>query len=533
MNGHADLENDSVITATGRFGRVTTGQGYRRATGGTAAQSDGAPDLSSQTMRFRLSFSIPLAMLVLAALPAIAAASWNQHAVFQDDHNLLERGDAARERTLDELRALGVDVVKAQLTWADVAPRGRHRPAGFVAADPATYPGWARYDALVRDAQARGMSVMLALSPPYPGWATARRGDRVGVDRPSPSAFGSFAEAAGRHFPTVDIWTIGNEPNHPGFLYPQATRRRVPFAPHRYRALVREAVAGLHRSGHAGNTILFGELLPIGKSRYFRKNTIKPLRFIREFFCLDSNWRPFHGRAASLRGCQRYRPITGVTGFAYHPYTRPNGPRGREPSSDDATIRSYGRIARALDIARSKGRIDGPRLPIWNTEFGFQSNPPDRFQTKLSRIPAFMAESELWISLRNDRVASFSQFTMTDTPVRSSGDVFGTWQGGLRFADGRPKKDVYDGYRLPIFVRLLGPGAVEVWGAARPGGAGAVVQVQERPAGGKFSNLGAPLTVENARGYFRARFEISKAAQRRYRFVYDGQGSRAAKAATR
>jgi hypothetical protein len=41
------------------------------------------------------------------------------------------------------------------------------------------------------------------------------------------------------------------------------------------------------------------------------------------------------------------------------------------------------------------------------------------------------------------------------------------------------------------------------------------------------------LTVDNARGYFRARFEISKAAHRRYRFVFDGQRSRAAKAATR
>ena len=484
-------------------------------------------------MRLRLSFSIPLALLALAALPAVATASWTQHAIFQDDHNLLERGDAARQRTLDELRTLGVDVIKAQLTWSEVAPGGRTRPTGFVASDPAHYPGWGRYDALVRDAQARGMSVMLALSPPYPGWATARRGDRVGVDRPSPRAFGDFAEAAGRRYPGVDMWTIGNEPNHPGFLYPQATRKRVPFAPHRYRALVRQAVAGLHRSGHAGNTILFGELLPIGKSRYFRKNTIKPLRFIREFFCLDSSWRPFRGRASRVRGCRRYRPITGVTGFAYHPYTRPNGPRGREPSSDDATIRSYGRITRALDIARRKGRIDGPRLPVWNTEFGFQSNPPDRFQTRLSRIPGFMAESELWISLRNRRVASFSQYTLTDTPVRRRGDIFGTWQGGLRFDNGRAKQGVYDGYRLPIFVRLLGPQAVEVLGAARPGGAGAVVQVQERPRGGDFTNLGGALTVDNARGYFRARYRISRAAQRRYRFVFDGQGSRAAKPATR
>ena len=484
-------------------------------------------------MRFRPSYSISLAFITLAALPAVATASWSQYAVFQDDHKLLERGDAVRERTLDELSGLGVDVIKAQLSWSEVAPRGPRRSAGFIATDPTQYPGWARYDALVRDVQARGMRVMLALSPPFPGWATARRGDAVGVDRPNPQAYGAFAEAAGRRYRGVDIWTIGNEPNHPGFLYPQATRERVPFAPHRYRALVREAVAGLRRAGHAGSTVLFGELLPIGKSRYFRKNTIKPLRFIHEFFCLDSRWRPFRGQAARLRGCHRYRKLTGLTGFAYHPYTRPNGPRGKEPSPDDATIRSYGRITRALDIARRRGRIGGPRLPIWNTEFGFQSNPPDRFQTALSRIPSFMAESELWISLRNPRVASFSQYTLTDTPVRRSGDIFGTWQGGLRFHDGRAKPGVYDGYRLPIFVRLLGPQAVEVRGAARPGGAGSVVQIQERPRRGGFRNLGGPLTVSNARGYFRARLRISDAAQRRYRFLHGGHGSRAAKAVTR
>jgi hypothetical protein len=480
----------------------------------------------------RLSFAVLLGAVLLGMLPAAASASWRQHAVFEDNAMLLERGDAVREQTLDELSALGVDVVKAQLTMAAAAPGGRRRPRGFDGSDPSEYPGWGRFDALVRDVEARGMQVMMALSPPFPGWATARKGDRVGVDRPSPKAFGEFAVAAGRRYPSVGIWTIGNEPNHPGFLYPQATRERVPFAPHLYRDLVRRAVAGLRLAGHTDDEILFGELLPIGKSSYFRKNTIKPLRFIREFFCLDSRWRPFRGRAARIRGCQRYRRLTGLTGFAYHPYTRPNGPRGKEPTSDDATIRSYGRITRALDIARRKGRIGGPRLPIWNTEFGFQSNPPDRFQTRLARIPGFMAESELWISLRNSRVASFSQYTLEDTPVRRSGDIFGTWQGGLRFDNGRQKKGVYDGYRLPIFVRLLGPNAVEVWGGARPAGAGAAVQVQQR-AGRTYENLGEPVSVRNVRGYFRARFRISNAADRRYRLVSGGHASPAAKAVTR
>jgi hypothetical protein len=479
--------------------------------------------------------TITIAMLVAAALAAPAAdASSRQVTIFQDDAGLLRAGDGGRESMLNELDALGVDVIKAQLLWAEAAPRGKRKPRGFDGSDPSEYPGWGAYDAFVRDAEARGFRVMIALSPPYPGWATSRRGDREGSSRPSAREFGRFAEAAGERYPSVDIWTIGNEPNHPEFLFPQSKRGGAPVAPHAYRSMVRSSVAGLNRAGHAGSTILFGELLPIGKSSTGPKQNLQPIRFLREFFCLDSNWRRFRGRAAKIRGCNRYRRLKGLDGFAYHPYTRPGGPRIVEPSQNDATIRSLGRITRALDIARRKRRIGGRRLPIWSTEFGFQSRPPDPYLgATLSRIPGFMAESELWLSLRNRRVASFSQYTMTDTPLRGSGDVFGTWQGGLRFASGRAKPGVYRGFRLPIFVHQLGPGAVEVRGAARPGGAGSVVQVQQRRRGGRFADLGGPITVRNARGYFTARFRIARAGERRFRFRYEHMTSPDTKAVLR
>jgi hypothetical protein len=475
-----------------------------------------------------------LVVLTGLCLPAAAHAGGRQVTVFQDDQLLLRSGDSTRTDLLDEVDAMGVDVIKAGLLWADVAPRGRRKPSGFDGSDPSGYPGWGAYDALVRDAQARGLRVMFALSPPYPGWATKRRGDREGSSTPNSREFGRFAEAAGERYQGVDLWTIGNEPNHPGFLAPQSKAGR-PVAPHSYRAMVRSSVAGLHRAGHGGSTILFGELLPIGKSRTGPKQNLQPIRFLREFFCLDSSWRPFRGRAAKVRNCDRYRRLTGLDGFAYHPYTRPGGPRIVEPSRDDATIRSLGRVTRALDIGRRKNRIGGRRLPIWNTEFGFQSRPPDPYLgARLSRIPSFMAESELWLSLRNRRVASYSQYTMTDTPLRGSGDVFGTWQGGLRFADGRAKPGVYNAFRLPIFVRLLGPRAVEVRGAARPGGAGSVVQVQQRRSRrGAFENLGGPITVRNANGYFSARFRIGRASGRTFRFRYQDMSSPDTKAVVR
>jgi hypothetical protein len=455
-----------------------------------------------------LTLSLVLTLAAIALLPAGAGANPRQYALFQDEGLLLERGEAQRRATLDELRALGVDMIKVQLNWASVAPTGRRKPKGFDATDPSQYPDWVRYDGILADAQARGLKVMFALAPPAPGWATrGTRRDRVGVNRPSPLEFGRFAEAAARHFPGVDVWTLWNEPNHPGHLFPQSLNG-VPVAPHIYREMVRSGVRGLERGGAGGDPILFGELLPIGKPSTGPKRNLKPLRFLRAFF-------------------SRGKRLTGLDGFAYHPYTRPAGPFLIEPSSDDATIRSYGRVGHVLDAARANNRIGGKRLPIWNTEFGFQTNPPDPFMAEISRVPYFWSVSELWFSYSNRRVKSISQYTMDDSPGDPS-----QWQSGLRFSNGAPKTNIYNNYRLPILVRQLGPGAVEVRGAARPGGAGSTVQVQQRGRKGAFKNLGAALTVRNVRGYFVIRYRISKAASRSFRFTTGGQMSLTVKPVT-
>jgi hypothetical protein len=455
--------------------------------------------------RTTLTHSVLLAIAALALLPAAAGASPGQYALFQDEHLLLELGEAQRQGTLDEVSGLGVDMIKVQVNWSFVAPGGRRKPSGFDATDPSQYPGWARYDAVLADAHARGLKVMFALAPPAPGWATTgTRRDTEGVNRPSAREFGRFAEAAARRFPGVDVWTLWNEPNHPGHLYPQSVNGR-PVAPHIYREMVRAGVSGLARGGAKRKPVLFGELLPIGKSSTGPKRNLKPIRFLRSFFS---------------RGT-----LSGLDGFAYHPYTRPDGPFLIEPSPDDATIRSYGRIGRVLDSARARGRITGKRLPIWNTEFGFQTKPPDPFfGANIARVPYFWSVSELWLSYPNRRIKSISQYTMNDQPGDPS-----LWQSGLRFADGTPKTNIYNNFRLPILVRQLGPGAVEVRGDARPTGAGAMVQIQQRGRRGAFKNLGGAIQVRNRRGYFVARYRVSNAARRTFRFTTGGQSSLAVK----
>jgi len=459
--------------------------------------------------------------VALGALTSPASASSDQTALFQDDRQLLQSGVEKRRQTLDEIKALGADAVKVSLEWASVAPGGSSRPANFDASDPAAYPqnNWARYDGLIADAQARGLRVLVAITAPAPGWATKKRGDTRGVDRPSAAQLALFSQAVGRRYrDKIDWWTIWTEPNLPRFLYPQS-RNGIPYAPHLYRAMVRGAVDGLRRSGNGHDRILFGELLPIGRRGSKANINVKPLLFLREFFCLTSRYRAYRGSPARRRSCARYKRLTGVGGFAYHPYTRPSGPLTREPTRDDATIRSLGRVTRVLDRARSRRRIGGGRQKIYITEFGYQSSPPDRFQARLSRIPGFLGLAE-WLAFRNGRVATWSQYTLEDDPIGLGADRFGSWQGGLKFTNGSRKPGVYNAYQLPLYVRRTSRSGVEVWGAARPGGAGSSIQIQQHRGGGAFVNLGNRLTVSNGRGYFRARFRLSSPTHRSYRFQF-------------
>src|SRR5207248_3061537 len=117
--------------------------------------------------------------------------------------------------------------------------------------------------------------------------------------------------------------------------------------------------------------------------------------------------------AARKRGCHKIGRFPD-SGLAYHPYTKPAGPRLSE-AQDDAAIGQLGRVRATLDALARRGKLP-PGLPIWITEFGYQTNPPDPiFGASLGRAAGFMDQSE-WIAFRNSRVAAYSQYTLFDDP---------------------------------------------------------------------------------------------------------------------
>jgi hypothetical protein len=183
-----------------------------------------------------------------------------------------------------------------------------------------------------------------------------------------------------------------------------------------------------------------------------------PVDFWRELSCLDSKGRKLTGSNASVRDCTSPGRMD-VTGIAHHPYTKS---AGRAPSdkggSHDMTLASISRLELWADRGARAGRL--PRnLPIYATEFGFQTNPPDRTSgVSLSAQAQYLNQAE-YMSWANSRLRSVAQYELFDELDT------GAFQTGLRFEDGRAKPGL-DAYRTPVWSFKRGS-YLYVWGMVR------------------------------------------------------------------
>ena len=459
------------------------------------------------TSRRRRACAAALAVVGAFALPAAATAAPNQESIIEDELRMLHSGPEARAAALDDAVALGADTIRANVQWARYAPAATstERPAGFDGANPAAYPpgSWDALTELIAGAEARGMSVLLTVTGSGPAWASRCGGSIVKRQtcRPRPGMFGEFVRAVGLQFPQVKRWSLWNEPNQPGWLSPQFGRVRgavVPVAADVYRSLARSAISGLRASGHGGDQILLGETAPVGRTTgSLARRPAAPEFFLRELFCLDARGRKLRGATAKARGCARFRRLA-VTGYAHHPYGRSasTAPSARVAPGEIGILTSR-RLKKVLDQAARAGRIPR-RLPIFYTEHGFQSRPPEPVGVTLARQATYINQSD-WVAFRDRRIRSVAQYKLVDDPD------LGGFQTGLRFASGEAKPS-YDAYRLPIWVSRQGS-RLRVYGQVRPAAAGAAgaVEIQAAPRRGRAFRTVKTVDVRSARGHFTTR----------------------------
>ena len=262
--------------------------------------------------------------------------------------------------------------------------------------------------------------------------------------------------------------------------------------------MVARGVPALRATAAPGAQIFVGELAPVGTAT----KVIGPKRFMQQWLCLNKSWRRVRSG-----GCRSFKKVV-ANGFAHHPY----GPTTTVPARRDIiNMLVIRRLGSALDKAARAGRISRG-LPIYSTEFGYQSNPPDPFvSTSLKRQAELLNLMEEY-SYRYSRLKSYSQYLLADDRARSGSSAL-RWAGfqtGLRFSSGK-QKPAFDAYKLAIVVKRSG-GGVRIWGHARPGTGRQLVQLQRR-SGGAFVNDGGRFSTNSA-GYF----EVRRGKRAQYRF---------------
>ena len=318
---------------------------------------------------------------VLAALIAVPAAeaSTRQVTILQDDVHL--RHDTAA--TLDEFSALGADVVKIGLSWDEVAPNGRRKPSGFDAGNPAAYQ-WGNYPQVIEAISARGMRPYRQRRRPRARLGVeARRAARHEPARAARST-ACFAEAVGKQFPGVDLWSLWNEPNLYSWLSPQR-KQGTPLSPSIYRNLYLAGHAGLERSGHGADTILLGELMPRGGTS---SKKIPPARLPARDGLPRPQLPPVSAGArrasAAASGSAASRPRASPT----TPTRRAGGPqRRREWPRRRRDRPAVARVTRDARRARPPRQAARGALPIWITEFGYQTEAARPVRQRRSSAP--------------------------------------------------------------------------------------------------------------------------------------------------
>jgi hypothetical protein len=513
----------------------------------------------------------------LVAAPGSALASHNQVAILQDDANLLGNPGP----TLQEMRHLGVQMVRVSVRWSLIAPSAssRKRPT-FNASDPNAYPSgsWAPYDTVVRDAKSLGIQVMLVPSGFAPLWAQGPNPGRYGAMydvyfafEPSASEFGQFVRAVGTRYsgqfrppgsnsplPRVSNWELYNEPNFGEDLAPQAIDgSSVIYSPRMYRALADAGWGALGGTGHGHDTILIGSLAggtgsaarpgradPQGLPGTY--GATKAIVFVHELYCLDPSYHQYLGGAAAIRGCptttagyRRFRAqnpvLFSASGFSDHPY-----PVNAPPSRSDTADPSYAEFSQLPRLGQTLDRIQqvyhsGKRFPIWNTEYGYVTCQPTCGHHPPYVSPSTAASDINWaeyLSWRNPRIASTMQYLLYDPNPTVGTPEVGGFASGLIFYPtilGGTPKPAYYAYRLPLFLPSTSTThgrTLEVWGAVRPepfaaaDGRPAPVQIEFAPGASNSWTTLKTLNVTDRRGYFDLRVAFPSSGSVRIAWTY-------------
>ena len=317
-------------------------------------------------------------------------------------------------------------VLRLNLYWGGRIGVADRRPARATdPADPAY--DWTLYDRTVNFAAQHKIKLLFSIYG-TPGWANGGAG--LNVPPRAIADLNNFAYAAakrysglypasdGRALPAVKFWMAWNEPNLPIGLkqqYRQVGGRWVMQSPIDYTKICNAIYGGVHRTLIRGERVACGATAPRGNnSPTSARPTISPLAFMRAL------------KTAGLRKFDAY---------AHHPYYgRKTETPSTKPSATAVTMGNINTLIAQLTLLWGNKRL-------WITEYGYQTNPPDRaFGVSYAQQAAWMKQAYA-IARKNPRIDMMLWFLLRDEPR------LGGWQSGLLTRTGQ-KKPAFNVFRL-------------------------------------------------------------------------------------
>jgi hypothetical protein len=204
-------------------------------------------------------------------------------------------------------------------------------------------------------------------------------------------------------------------------------------------------------------------------------------------------------------------------------------------TADYSSLGDIGQLERSVDrLLRVYG--SGRHLPVYDTEFGYITDPPHRHVDYPWVSPSTAAYYINWaeyIHWRDPRIASYDQYLLQDPlPALKSND-YGGFASGLLTYGAKPKADYYS-YRLPIVLPTTSTRrgrSLEVWGCIRPARAALIeglgaqtadIQVAPgtNPGNTAFKTVATATIQSNSNCYFDTHVKFGGSGTKTVRLVW-------------
>jgi hypothetical protein len=366
--------------------------------------------------RRSVSLAVALVAVALLAVPSASASRYIQRGVFDDAQ--IHYGDP--DKVFPILKSLRTQLLRVNLAWGGVGGVARRRPVNPAnPADPAY--DWSAYDRTVNYAAQYGIKVVFSIigTPP---WANGAAGVNVvprnalDLQRFAAAAAtrygGQYTAPDGRLLPPVRHWLAWNEPNNPAFLRPQYRKvggRYIAQSPIDYAKICNAIYRGISITTVGASKVACGVTGPRGNNQ-------------------PNSARPSLAPLAFLRGMKK-AGATKFDAYAHHPYygkpsETPSTPPPPGKHGNDPTAVTLGNIS---VLIKEVTRLYGNKR-IWVTEYGYQTNPPDRI---FGVSPALQARylTQAWgIMKKNPRIDMMLWFLLRD---ERRAFLEEGWQSGL------------------------------------------------------------------------------------------------------